>query len=112
MIASLLGLIALACNQIYIIEDDMVMDTTFVYMGSKYELVLILKYFRLYNIYGGFYSPPIDIIEPSFLKKFINLVTKKDKFSLLNCSGKFILFALEVVEKVYSVIKQRILHSG
>ena len=44
MIASLVGLIALACNHIYIIEDDVVMDMPFVYMGGKYELVLIFKY--------------------------------------------------------------------
>ena len=34
-----------------------------------------------------------------------------DKFSLLKCRGKFILFAFEVEEKIYSVIKQRIQHS-
>lgn len=44
MIASIVRLVALASNHIYIIKNDMVIDMPFIYMGSKYELVLIFKY--------------------------------------------------------------------
>ena len=44
MIASLVRLVALASNHIYIIEDDMVMDMTFVNVSREDKFVLVFKY--------------------------------------------------------------------